>query len=256
MVDDNSGSIQNVRDGHKEILYDKKLICPFCSTTFLSKKIRSRFIKPLQLDSDFYQVFAPGDPNPLHYFIVICPACSYGFYEESSKIPGNVLSKLDEFLKEWRHSHPKSYCGQRSLYDVIETYRLAIALAGIIRETQINFAGLKIRLAWLFRAQKDSTHEQIYLSEALQHYEQSYINGDFAHTNIKEIQLLYLIGELYRRQKNYTEAIRFFSMVVHHEDKSRYRKYIYLARDQWQLAREEHKAINNGKTDLQELTKE
>ncbi|MDR2736304.1 MAG: DUF2225 domain-containing protein [Gracilibacteraceae bacterium] len=247
----NDGNNQN---NHMEILYDKKLICPLCGTGFSSKKIRSRFIKPEKLDTDFCQIFAPGDPNPLHYFVIICPECSYGFYDDSSRIPGNAREEVAVFLKEWRFSHPKSYCGKRSLYDVIETYRFALALADIVREIHINHAGLNIRLAWLFRGQQDGTNEQKYMTEALQHYEQSYINGDFAQTNVTEIQLLYLIGELHRRRQNYAEAIRYFGKVVHHEDKSRYRKYVSLARDQWQLAREEHMQKNNGQTDLQELT--
>ena len=239
-----------------EILYDKKYDCPLCGAALTSKKIRSRFIKPLKMDTDFCQVFSPEQPNPLHYYVIICPGCCYGFYEDSSRIPGNVREELTRQLDSWQLVHTKSYCGERSLYDVIETYRLALTLAETIHEISINQAGLNIRLAWLFRSQQDRVNEMKYLSEALRHYEQSYYNGDFVKTNTTEIQLLYLIGELSRRLKNYAEAIRFFGMVIFHEDKSRNRKIVGLARDQWALAREEHKRENNGYTNLKEMVDE
>jgi uncharacterized protein (DUF2225 family) len=236
-----------------DVLYDKKFVCPLCEAAFTSKKIRSRYIKPLRLETDFCQIFAPGDPNPLYYYVIICPACSYGFYEDSARIPAQVRERVRKALEDWRLSHAKSFCQERSLFDVIAVYLLALTLADMINESQINRAGLNIRLAWLFRAQEDRAREEVYLERALKHYEQSYINGDFAKTNTTEIQLLYMIGELYRRFKNYGEAVRYFGMVVHHEDRSRYRKFVEMARDQWALAREEHKEGNAGRTDLTEV---
>ncbi|MCL1917075.1 MAG: DUF2225 domain-containing protein [Peptococcaceae bacterium] len=238
-----------------EVLYDKKFVCPLCQAAFTSKKIRSRYVKPIRIETDFCQVFSPGDPNPLHYFVIICPKCSYGFFEDSSRIPAHVRGQVEKVVGDWRLSHTKSFCQERTLFDVIAAYLLALTLADIIHENHINRAGLNIRLAWLFRAQKDSMREETYLKEALRHYEQSYIHGDFAPSNTSEMQLLYMTGELHRRFKNYREAIRCFSMVVHHEDKSRYRKFVTLARDQWTLAREEHKQENDGKTDLTEVAK-
>lgn len=259
--DDSPGNIAESHSSDRgsnelDILYDKKFVCPLCNAAFTSKKIRSRFIKPIRLDSDFCQLFAPGDPNPLHHYIIVCPECSYGFYEDSSRIPLNVRDELARFLSDWRLSHTKSYCRERSLYDVIETYRLALVLGDLIHETHINRAGLNIRLAWLFREQQDAPSETRYLKEALQQYEQSYINSDFLKTNTTEMQILYMIGELHRRQKNYAEAIRYFGMVVYHEDRSRYRKFVNLARDQWTLAREEHKQENNGYSDLTSVADE
>jgi uncharacterized protein (DUF2225 family) len=247
---ENQGSEPDKGTGALEILYDKKAVCPLCGAKFSSKKIRSRYVKTERMDTDFCQVIAPDDPNPLHYYVLICPECSYGFFEDSAQVPAGLRAEVERILKEWRISHTKSYCQERTLYDVIATYRLAITLADIVNEAQINRAGLNLRLAWLFRGQKDYLREEAYLKEALKHYELSYVNSDFNKTNTTEMQLLYMTGELHRRLKNYEEAVRYFSMTVHHDDRSRYRKFVEMARTQWSLAREEHMQENNGKTNL------
>ena len=225
-----------------EPLYDKKLRCPFCESPFTTKKVRSRFVKIVRIESDFCQVFDRDHWNPLHYYIAVCPQCAFAFTDEFSElIPARLRPVLQEELAKWRASHPENYSEQRTLSETIETYTWALQLADLLKEKNIVFAGLNLRRAWISRDQNDLANEKEYLQLAADFYEKSYIAGDFAETSMTEIQLLYMMGELRRRLGDHREAVRCFGKVVQHDDQSRYSKFVNMAREQWTLAVAEYK---------------
>lgn len=225
-----------------EPLYDKKIHCPFCENTFTTKKIRSRFVKVSRIDSDFCQVFERGQWNPFHYYVAVCPHCAFAFTDEfSAQVSPRVRQGVQEELYKWQTAHPKSYCEQRSLFEATETYTWALKLADLLKEKNIVFASLSLRLAWIFRDQADSANEKRYLRQAAEFYENSFVAGDFAATNMVEMQVLYMIGELRRRLGDYREAVNSFGKVVQHDDRSRYSKFANMAREQWTQAVAEYK---------------
>lgn len=222
-----------------EPLYNKKVECLCCSSVFSTKKIRSRYVKPQRVESDFGPVFGQKDYSPLYYYVLSCPHCGFSFTEDFSplvsqaakeKISREITSKMDKNI---------DYCGERDSSQAIKTYMLAIYCAELVKEKPIVFAHLCLRLAWIFRTQNKESEEQRFLSLALSKYEEAFINSEFNPERTPELQILYMIGELNRRLGKYQEAVKYFSIITEHDDGSRYTKYVNLARQQWRLAVEE-----------------
>jgi uncharacterized protein (DUF2225 family) len=223
-----------------EPLYDKKVQCPYCENAFTTKKVRSRFIKPLKIDSDFGLIFAEEDQNnPLFYYVTVCPECGLAYTEDFSKYIGKIARKKVQSEITAKMDKITNYCGQRSFEKAVKTYKLAIYSGQIVGEKHIVFANLCQRLAWLYRGYSNNEEATRFLQLAASEFEQSYINTDFNSEKMPEISLLFLIGELNRKLGKYNEAVQYFTTVVEHPDKSRYMKYVNLARTQWKLTIEE-----------------
>ncbi|MGI5902132.1 MAG: DUF2225 domain-containing protein [Desulfitobacteriia bacterium] len=225
------------------VLYDKKIECSACKTLFTSKKVRSRFVKPQAVDSDFGPIYAPGDEgNPLLYFVAVCPECGFSFTEDFSKPLSSSVRQI--IVNELSNKLDRSvdFCGPRDFSTAVRTYKLAIYSGELVREKHITFAKLCLRLAWLQRNKGDREEEKRFLQLAATEFEQSYIHSDFNPEKVPEIFILYMIGELNRRLGNYDIALRYYDAVVNHRDRSRYTRYIKMAREQWKIAVDEHRA--------------
>ncbi|AHF11110.1 MULTISPECIES: DUF2225 domain-containing protein [Dehalobacter] len=228
-----------------EPLYDKKVECLLCGQEFVTKKIRSRFIKPRKVDSDFGQIFEQDDNSPLFYYVMVCPHCGFSFTEDFSKIMAqNVRKKtLEEISGKMDHS--KDFCGERDYQMAVRTFKLAIYFAQLIKEKHVVLARICHRLAWIYRGAGIAEEEMRFMNLACTEYEQSFLYTDFNPELTPEIQILYLIGELNRRLGKYNEAVKYFSTVSEHPDKSRYMKYVNMARNQWSEAVQEYRESKN-----------
>ena len=224
-------------------LYDKKEQCILCNHSFTTKKVRSRFVKPKQIDSDFGPIFAPDEKNnPLFYYVVVCPKCSYSYTEDFSKsispvakkiIVDNISSKMNDII---------DYSSNRDFATAERAYKLAIYCGQLIEEKSISMAKLCLHLGWLYRNVTNKEEELRFIKFAAQEFEQAYINSQSDPAKTSEIYILYMIGELKRRLGLHQEAVRFFSAVINHPDKLRYPKYVNLARKQWKLTAEEYRS--------------
>ena len=219
----------------------------FRSTT---KKVRSRFIKPQRIDSDFGPVFREGDYNPLYYYIVICSQCGFSFTEDFMSYFSQTTR--DRINKEITDKIDKNtdYCSERDFDKAVRAFKLAIYSAQLAKEKHIVFAHICLRLAWTYRGKDNKDEELRFLKLALNEYKEAYIKSDFDSEKIPEIQILYMIGELNRRLGNYSEAVKYFAAVTEHDDKSRYMKYVSLAREQWKLAAEGYRKDRKTNTEL------
>lgn len=225
-----------------EPLYDKKYQCPLCLKSFTSKKVRSRFIKPQTVESDFGPIYKEGERNnPLFYYVIVCPQCGFAFTEEF----GRNISQTgrQQVMQEITTKMDKStdYCTSRDFEMAVRTYKLAIYTGQLVKEKHTVFANICLRLSWLYRGAGRIAEEQRFLQLAATEFEQSYIISDFNPDTVPEMQILYLIGELNRKLGKYNEAVRYFSMVAEHQERSRYIKYVNLAREQWKKAVEEYR---------------
>ncbi|RNC28913.1 MAG: hypothetical protein AWM53_01100 [Candidatus Dichloromethanomonas elyunquensis] len=225
-----------------EPLYDKKAKCIYCQNTFTTKKIRSRFVKPLKIEQDFGPLFKEGEENnPLLYYVTVCSECGFSFTEDFShhiseasrkKVQKEITEKMDKVTDFW---------GKRNVNQAVRAYKLAIYSAQLVLEKHIVFANLCLRLAWLYRGIGNQQEEKRFLELAVSEFEKSYIHTDFKTETTPEVSILYLIGEINRRLGNYNEAITYFTAVAEHPERSRYTKYVNYAREQWQLAAREYR---------------
>lgn len=218
-------------------LYEKKITCYVCQKTYKTQKLRSRFIKPIQHDSDFCSYYQNEENNPLLYHINVCPNCGYAFSSAQSPYlsPSRLEAIQTNLCSKWV---PKNYGGKRSYIDAIDTYKLAIYAGHLTKEKHIIMAGFYLRLAWIYRTYSKNIEEEMrFLELALYEYIQSYQVGDYEGTIISEIKLLYLVGELSRRTNNEKQAIKYFSRVIEKQRTTTERRIVELARDQWEILR-------------------
>lgn len=234
-----------------EPLYDKSVTCPFCENVFKTKKVRSRFTKPLKTDTDFCQHYDNDDHNPILYFINVCPQCGFAFSDNTSPYfpPGTREIIQEQITQKWGKL---DYSGKRTKDTAIQTYKLAFYSATLKNEKHPVLAGFCLRLAWIYRMMGDQEQENRFSRLALKEYMDSYVEGDFEKFNMTEMSLLYIIGEINRRLKNYHEAIRFFSKVTNHPNRDVDPKYIKLAREQWGATRDAYEQEKKEKMIIEE----
>ncbi|MDP4164106.1 MAG: DUF2225 domain-containing protein [Bacillota bacterium] len=223
--------------------YDKNFECLVCKKAFRSKKIRTRFIKVTAFETDFAPVYQSNEMNPTLYHIQVCPHCGFTFTEDTFKYfpPGTIESIQEKVSKRWV---PRNFSERRTINQALQTYKLAIYCGILKKEKHITLAGMYLRVAWLYRTLQNLDQEQRFMKLALKEYQESYLNDDFRGTQVSEVKLLYLIGELSRRTFQIEQAVKHLSMVIERQRQSVEPKIIEMARDRWQEIREE-KALSS-----------
>lgn len=219
--------------------FERKYACPVCKTKFTSLAVRSSKVYVERKEADLHVIYR--GVSPLHYSIIICPACYYAASTNSfsQEINPALLQKLIQALYQLRPKTTIEYDRERDLEKALDSFKLAIRSAQLKQVRSGELAGLFMGAAWLARENNDKELEQVYLKEALNHYLEAY-NKDFQSIgNMSDIQATYLIGELYRRTGNYKEAVNWFNRVIVHKYLKQYPHIEKLTREQWALAREQ-----------------
>lgn len=225
-----------------EPIYDKKVECLICKTAFISKKVRSRFVKVNHCDTDFRPVYESNEGNPILYHIQVCPACGFSFSDDFSKYfpPGAIETIQKGITDKW---NPHDFSSKRTIQQAIQTYKLAIYSGVLKKEKHIVLAGIYMRTAWLYRTIGDDLQEQRFMKLSVKEYEESYIVDDFRGTQMSEVKLSYLIGELFTRTNDITKAVRYFSKVIELQKQSVEPRIIEMAKERWHEIREK-RALN------------
>ncbi len=215
-----------------EPLYDKNCNCTICNNKYTTKKIRSRFIKLESADTDFCPTYINPEHNPIFYQVSVCPSCGFSFTEDfSDYFPyGTKEAIIEKVYSKW---NPQSFSNKRSIHDAIKTYKLAIYCATLKKESHILLAGSYMKLAWLYRYLENDLQEQRFLKNALHEYMESYSTQDYQGTQVSEIRVLYLLGELSIRTGNIKEASLHFSKVIEKQRKTTETKIVEMAKERW-----------------------
>lgn len=216
-----------------DALYDKEIKCEVCEYTYKTKKLRSRYIRTVKVHSDFYTEYKNPEHNPYLYEIYVCPVCGYAASEHFSHYfpPGAKEEIYTKITSRWK---TRDYGGKRTVEEAIQTYKLAIFAGTIKKEKNVVLAGLALRLAWLYRMLGNKEQqEKRFLRLSLDYYEKAYEASDHIGTQMSDIQILYLIGELHRRVGNEEKAVQYFSRVIGHKNKAYEPKIVEMARERW-----------------------
>lgn len=220
-----------------EEIYSKKLKCPCCDSNFTSSKVKSSKLRVAKRDSDFL-VYYKGE-NPIKYNVFVCPYCGYSAQETNFDIlhPNKREIIYRHITSKWQN---RDYSGVRSIEDAIECNKLALYCGELIEIKKFELGNICLRIAWLHRIQ-ESNEEQRFLQNALSLFEEAFYSESLAGSTMDEITLGYLIGELYRRIGNNSEAVSWFGKVVADPLVKTNPRIENLAREQWSLAKEDEK---------------
>lgn len=222
--------------------YEKKIDCLHCKKSFPSLKVRTKMIKIDHTESDFQPIYAENQVNALFYNVFVCEYCGFSFTEDFNKYfaPG-VKEQIDaKISNNWI---PHNFKGERTVFDAIQAYKLALLCATIKKEKYVITSGLALRLGWLYRSLKNSGQEQRFLKLARDHYMESFSTEDYANTQMSTVRIMYMIAELSRRIGDYENATRFFSRVIENQRVGGEAKLVDMAKEQWELVREEREKM-------------
>ncbi|PKM76483.1 MAG: hypothetical protein CVU90_12500 [Firmicutes bacterium HGW-Firmicutes-15] len=221
--------------------FERKYTCPICQMIFTSLAVRSSKVYIGERESDFHTIYKGA--NPTHYSIIVCPACTYSASNTlfATPLPMNLVKGLSAALTQMPLEKPVDFSKERDLDTVLLSFKLAIRTAQLKKVAPGELAGLLLAAAWITREAGNSESESYYLEEALKHYLQAFQKSSSHVGNLNDVQAAYLIGELYLRNNNYSEAVNWFNIAIFHPNIKMYPAIEKLARDQWSLAREKAK---------------
>ncbi|QGT99270.1 hypothetical protein SYNTR_0677 [Candidatus Syntrophocurvum alkaliphilum] len=234
------------------VFFDRKYTCPVCSGQFSSLSVRSSATYVENKEPDFHTIYK--GVSPLHYSIIVCPYCNYAASNNTFSKPLSpvIVEQLSKALAILQEEEPY-FSGERDLTTALRSFQLAIRCSQLKKASAGEIAGLLLASAWLAREIKNTELENTYMNQALKHYREAYEKGTNTIGNLSDIQATYLIGELYRRTGEYSEAVNWFNRAIGHPQINSNPSIEKLARDQWALAREQVKQAGSKKEDKEDV---
>ncbi len=218
--------------------YEKKVDCLHCKKTFPTTKVRTKFVKVSQTDTDFMPIYSSDEVPAMYYNVFVCEHCGFSFTEDFSKYfaPGTTEGIQQQISSKWVHHDFK---GERTVFQAIQAYKLALLCANLKKEKHVAKAGLALRLAWLYRSLKNTEQELRFMNIAKAEYLESFSTEDYASTQMSAVRIMYVIGELSRRLGDKENATRYFSKVIESQRSGGEAKLVEMAKERWEEIRGE-----------------
>ena len=216
--------------------YSKKISCLNCKMKFTTTKIRSRFVRVVEYESDFKPIYADPTINPLLYNVAVCPNCGFAFTDDfSSTFAPGVKDEITQTITSlWSG---RSFGDDRTVEEAIEAYKLAYLSAKMKKEKALTMAGITLRIAWLYDELKDVEDGKRFRTVSRNLYTEAYSSGDHVGTQMSETRVLYLMAELSHKIGDEEEAIRNLSRVIESQRTSTDPQIIEMAKERWQEIR-------------------
>ncbi|MGE3855615.1 MAG: DUF2225 domain-containing protein [Dehalococcoidia bacterium] len=220
----------------EEFFFVDTIECPISATVFDYLRVRTKAVRPVSRDSDFYVRYKGTDPAL--YSLIVCPGCGYTAYrddfEDLTEEERNALFASRE-ARTARLS--KSLCGLRSLQDGVVATDLAIECYAQRRPNERRHAVLLHRRAWAERERGDAEAELRYLGAAREAYQAAF-ERDSNISDESAVRAAYLIGDLWLRLGEPTEAARWLETAVRVPESKSQSGVIRMARERLYDARQ------------------
>lgn len=219
--------------------YEKNIKCLNCKKMFPSYKVRSKFIKTKETETDFRPIYADENVNAMYYNVFVCEHCGFAFTEDFTTYfaPGIKETIAEQITSKWV---PHSFNGERTLEQALQAYQLALVCGTLKKEKHVTLAGLALRIGWLYRSIGNKEQEERFLTLARDHYLDSFSTEDYAGTQMTSTRVIYMVGELSRRIGDFDMATRFFSKVIEQQHRGTAEiKLVDMAKEQWELVRQQ-----------------
>jgi uncharacterized protein (DUF2225 family) len=226
-----------------EPLWNYSIKCPFCEAKFETTRMRTSAIRTKELMSDFGNIFE-GE-CPYVYAITVCPTCSFAARNSDfEKIRVQSEAKIMAASKQLRLStKPKPdifKLGPSTPEVAVKRFELAIAFYKMRYVVEMGvLANMNLHVVWLYRLAGNKEKEQLALAQAAAIYEEYLAKAYTLPESLGEPGVIYLIGDLTRRQGKLKEARRFFESALASKEIKDYPKIGDMSRDMIQLIKEE-----------------
>jgi uncharacterized protein (DUF2225 family) len=224
-------------------LWNKQLKCPFCKSDFETTRLRSSAVKIKETESDFGHIYE-GE-CAYFYAITACPKCSFAaMNKDFEAVRPEYEPKIMEASQKIRQTAQKRpeifQVGSSNAETAIRRHEMAIAFAKIrVYQDLKSLAVLYLHLVWLFRLLGEREKEKTAMAEAAKAYADYHEKGGDLPEQLGEPGVLYLIGELNRRQGLFKEARRYYERALASKEIKSFPRIAELIRDMMLVAREE-----------------
>lgn len=225
--------------------YEKQMKCINCKNTFPTYKVRSKFIKIKETESDFHPIYVDSNVNAIYYNVFVCEHCGFAFTEDFTTYfaPGIKVEIAKQITSKWA---PHSFNGERTFEQALQAYQLALVCGTIKKEKHVTLAGLALRIGWLYRSIGNKAQEERFLKIARDHYLDSFSTEDYAGTQMTSTRVIYMVGELSRRIGDFEMATRFFSKIIEQQHRGTAEaKLVDMAKEQWEIVRNQRETEDN-----------
>lgn len=192
-------------------LFDKQIVCPACNSIFKTKTIKSKSPRIISKDSDFFIRYSIV--NPYFYDVIICNSCGYaamrGDFEKLKSYKKELV--FSNVTPKWK---PREYPSILDEKLAIERYKLALLTSILIDLPYSTKAMISLKIAWMHRLLNNNEQEISFLRQALEGFNNAYINEIFPIYGLQRDSFMYLLGELNRKLENYQDALLWFSRTI------------------------------------------
>lgn len=215
-------------------LYNKSVVCPVCQKKNEVTKVKSKECVVASRDTDFCIYYE--SVNPIFYDVWVCEYCGYAAQGErfESISPIDAKRVKENISTHWKS---RSFSGERDIEKAMEAFKLALYNLCKSSAKPIEYAKVCLRIAWLYRMQKDE-REVEFLKHALKYYCETYENESFPVGKLDEYTCMYMIAELNRRVGKYDDAIVWFNKIISSPEARANKVLIENAREQYLLTKE------------------
>jgi uncharacterized protein len=225
----------------------KEVECKACGAKFKSQRVRSGSIRAVSVDTDFGKKYE--GINPVYYAITTCPQCNYSArnddFEKQALEYHPEIVKIALAIKGSNKNHVFPETERLSPEDAVKKHLLAISFYKHFKpENPLTIAGLYMHISWIYRENNLTDKETEYMKLAQEYYIKTYEKGTQIPEKIGEPGIAYLIGEIYRKQGNFNEAVQWFSRTVKGDLIKNFPQIEQMARDAWEKINEEKKKQN------------
>jgi len=222
-------------------LYEIQIKCPICSHDYQMTKVLSRRARVMSRDEDFCPYYK--NLNPMFYSISVCPNCGYASFDPTSS--DLTLNKKELYrLKVMPKWQRKDLNQRRDIDEAIKTYKLLLLTNKMIHGKESDIAKACLRLAWLYRYKEDEDKEKRYLKQMIKYNEAAFEKEDLSDAGRKELEIMYILGETYRRFGEFRKAFNWFYKVSNHKSINANRVIKIKNKEQWAIATEEYRKGN------------
>lgn len=220
---------------NQTIYYEKKELCINCKKEFKTIKVRPSYISSEGIEKDLEPIYRNKEIKAYYYNVKSCKHCGFSYSDSFSKyFPPNTRELIDKVItSNWVEREGNM---ERDIKKAEEMYLLSYVCSKLKKERPSLIAGLCLRLSWIYKEKNDDKNLTKWRNEACEYYKNSYSEGDFEGTS--EVTVLYIIGELNKLLGNYSEARRYFSIIIQRQSEFKEQTIVNLAKDEWQEMKE------------------